>query len=148
MTRPSAGNSPILVPAPGPLRPGTPNRIWVISRFIFLSIILRLCRIRPAHRPATARSWSLLPVRNPKIGFGSTPDPGRTGRRRGQVWDTACRALRGCVGYDPPIGWQQPDLVSGSRPTTARNPKLGFVLSSDPGRPLSPPRRRVQPLAS
>ena len=50
----------------------------------------------PGSRPATAR--------NPKIGFGLSPDPGRPGRRRGQVWGPVCRTLQGCVGFDPPIG--------------------------------------------
>ena len=101
----------------------------------------RLCRIRPAHRPATARSWSRLPARNPKIGFGLSPDPGRPGRRRRQVWGPACRSPRDCAGYDSPIGRQQPYLGPGCLPATAGNPKIGFKfgLSLDPGSPE--PRR-------
>ena len=55
--------------------PEPQNRVWVISRSrpprttpraglgTRLPRSTRLCRIRPAHRPATARSWSRLPAR-------------------------------------------------------------------------------------
>ena len=74
---------------------------------------------------------SKLCIRSPahvdeKLKVSPYPNLDRPGRRRGRVWGPVCPTLRGCEGYDPSIGRQQPDLGPGSRPGTP-NQGLGYL---------------------
>ena len=70
--------------------------------------------MRPAHRPATAQSWSRLQVRNPNILFVLSPDPGRQDDAEGRSGDLIAALYEAGQDATRPSAGNSPILVPAS----------------------------------